>query len=60
MTKPIAATPIARGEDARRIQDQLRSEKPLTTARVQALRDAVKTGKSSFTFVKSSSARGKP
>lgn len=59
MAKPIAATPIARGDDARRIQDQLRSDRPLSTQRVQAIRDAVKIGKSSFTFVKTSSKGAK-
>ena len=60
MAKPISATPVARGEDARRIDVQMRSERPLSAERTKAIHDSVKSARSTFAFVKEPTGRAKP
>ena len=50
MAKPIAATPVARGEDARRIQEEMRSDRPFDSERLRANVEAVRVAKSTFRF----------
>jgi hypothetical protein len=51
MAKPIAATPVLRGEDARRIQDELRLARPVDLNRKNAQKADIRKALKRFKLV---------
>lgn len=56
MAKTINATPVATGEDARRIREAMRIDRPLNQERIEALRQAIALSKQTFTLVRETPA----
>jgi hypothetical protein len=59
MTKPIPATPTARGEDARRIRGEMSADRPVSPARIEANRKALQVARSAFRNLHGTTVRGK-